>query len=261
MQVTCPKCSEPVPAGKINMQQMAAVCPVCHTVFGFDVPSAKGKRRKVKQPLHMTVHDSDQLHMTFRTNFRLDRNAMLINAVVLAIVFAMAVAVTTQDYFTGEMPFFIPLAFFAALMLAVYQIGLTILNRTHIDMDEESIRVSRKPIPNPLRAPNVVSLTGIDRIHHEETPISKREGYDTPRYHIWAETVEGRRNLIISDVIEEYAVFIAQKLNQRLADSDLLDFAHLNDDAWIQDDDASIVEEDGANYHRYSGLTRPSEEQ
>ena len=256
MRVTCPNCDETIPADKINMQRMAAVCPVCDTVFSFGVPTAKSKRRKIKQPLHMSVHDSDPLHMAFRTNFRLDRNAGFLNASVISGTFALATVATMQEYAAAEVPIIIPLICFMAMMLAIYMVALVVFNRTHIAMDEDSIRVSRQPLPNPLRQPEMVSLMGVERIHYEETPISKREGYDTPRYQVWAETVDGRRKMIITDLIEEYAVYITQRLNERLEDDAAPPgMGRLNDDVWMQDDTFSQTDvyttDDRKNHHRY----------
>ena len=74
MQVICPNCGEKVTAENINIQKMTAVCAACDTVFPFDLPEVKIKRRKVKLPTKLTLRDTETLQMEFWTNFRLDRN-------------------------------------------------------------------------------------------------------------------------------------------------------------------------------------------
>jgi ssDNA-binding Zn-finger/Zn-ribbon topoisomerase 1 len=58
MQMTCPNCGETVSAENINIQQMGAVCPYCDSVFRFELPGEKAKRRKIK-PREIRVFDSD----------------------------------------------------------------------------------------------------------------------------------------------------------------------------------------------------------
>ena len=66
MQVNCPNCGEKLPAENINIQKMTAVCPACDTVFSFDLPADKAKRRKVKQPAKLNLRDdNDRLQMEF----------------------------------------------------------------------------------------------------------------------------------------------------------------------------------------------------
>ncbi len=125
--------------------------------------------------------------------------------------------------------------------------ALTVFNKTHIKMDEESIAVKRRPLPNPLNQGHEVSLAGVTAIKYEETAISKKEAYDTPRYIVWADTEDGSRRTIVNDVIEDYAVYIAQHLEERLqADADL-DTSRLEDTPSPLDDhdDAPAVVQAG----------------
>src|SRR5438477_9183094 len=86
MQVTCPNCGEKVAAENINIQKMTAVCAACDTVFPFDLPEAKAKRRKVKQPAHLDLLDIETLQMEFWTNFRLDRSQAFLYSMVGGVI-------------------------------------------------------------------------------------------------------------------------------------------------------------------------------
>jgi hypothetical protein len=212
MQVNCPNCGEKVPAEHINIQNMTAVCPNCDNVFSFEKPDDKAKRRKVKQPERLTLRDAETLHMEFWTNFRLDRSGEFIISTLGGIGSTlMALLILSK----GTAPVILPLIFLGFAVMCFYGLALTVINKTHIDMDDSAIRVTRRPIPNFLNRGNDVSLSGVTAIKYEETEASKKEGYDTPRYRVWAETADGTRRTIVNEVTEEYAVFLAQRMEER----------------------------------------------
>jgi hypothetical protein len=233
MQLKCPNCGEPISSQHINIQQMAAVCPACHTVFQFD-PSDSGskiKRRKVKRPQQVTAYESDNhLHIAFRTNFRLDKNEALLSVAGFSVIFTfITLTLLSQPSVIAKAPF-IPLGFSLITLVLYYLLALVAFNKTHIYINDEQIEVSRKPLPNPLTQPTTITLAGIETTRYEETPVSKKEHYDTPRYNVWAEMVDGNHKLIVGDVIEDYAVFVSQRLNEFLDLDDTPDVAHLLDD-------------------------------
>jgi hypothetical protein len=237
MQLTCPNCGEIVPAEQINIQQMAAVCPSCDSVFSFDAPNTateKAKRRKVKQPENLELHDGAALEMAFRTNWRLDQDESFIGSAALGGVFSALAFIMLFGVFQGEIPFFIPLLFAIVAAAADYAVALRVYNKTHIVMDQENIRISRKPLPG-LGTEQQINLSGVVAIHVEETVASKKEAYDTPRFRIWAETVNGVNRTIITDLVEEYAYFVAQRLQERLEMLNEVDISRL--DAEMQHED------------------------
>ena len=237
MQLTCPNCGEQIPSENINIQQMTAVCPTCSTVFRFDPPEAKVKRRKVKQPARVTLRESGgQLSLSFRTNFRLDKNETFISTGILGLVFTFLTVASASGYLASDVPLVIALGFGLATLFLYYLVALTIYNSTHIDVNEETIQVSRKPLPDLRTQPRDINLSGIERIRYAETPVSIREGYDTPRYTVWVVMVDGRRKVIVSDVIDDYAVFIAQRLNEYLHLDAQLDVSRLIDDDEMLDE-------------------------
>lgn len=230
MALNCPNCGEKVPASHINIQKMTAVCPACDTVFSFDVPETqKAKRRKVKQPVNLMLNDDDALHMAFYTNFRLGENGDFVSSAMLTFGMGFIALLLIA---TGKAPLLVTLPFAFIALAALYRAALTVANKTHIEMDDDTIKVMRKPLPSPFTQGHDVSLAGVTAIKYEETALSKKEAYDMPRYVVWAETTDGTRRTIVNDVTEDYAVFIAQRLEERLMESlDLEpDVSHLEDD-------------------------------
>lgn len=231
MQLVCPHCGQPVTADHINIQRMAAVCPACNTIFQFDPSESKIKHRKVKKPKQITsVESDDGLNIAFRTNFRLDRNDNFIASAFMSIAFTFVTFLLITQ--VPAKPQAAPIALGLCLLdlFFYYCFALVAYNKTHIDVDDEEITVSRKPVPNLLSQPNTVALAGIERIRYEETAASKKAGYDTPRYNVWAEMADGNRKIIVSDVIEDYAVFLSQRLNEYLNLETTPDVSRLIDD-------------------------------
>ena len=240
MQLTCPNCQAVIAAENINIQQMTAVCAACDAVFQFDPPQAHQKRRKLKQPDNFELHEStDRLHMAFRTNFRLDKDDNFIGAAVLSVVFPFLTLLMLTGIFSGDdIPLLIPLMFTAVSLGAWYWLAVRLYNKTHIDADEYSIQVQRKPLPGAVNQSRMIDLGGVDAIHVEETQKSKSEGYDTPRYRIWAERQDRRQETIVTDIIEPYASFVAQRLQSHLeevSEYDDFDIENLIEDI-TQDD-------------------------
>lgn len=232
MQLTCPNCGEKISAEHINVQQMVAVCSACDTVFKFELPDAKAKRRKVKQPQRLMLRESDdKLHMDFRTNFRLDRSEAFILSVIGSIFTTILSVILMTEYLAGggDVPLLVPLALGLGAVLLYSSIGFQIFNRTHIDIDDDKIQISRKPIPNIFDQEREVNLAGVVAIRTEETAISIKEGYDTPRYRVWAEMADGTRKIIVNNVIDDYAHFITQRLQERLEGHPDLDVSRLED--------------------------------
>ena len=232
MQLTCPNCGEHVPSDKVNIQKMVAVCPACDTVFQFEPPHEKIKRRKVKPPQHLIVPETDDdVHLAFRTNFRLERSEAFISTAILSLSFTIiAVLMLTKLQASNITGVLVTIIFAVISALLYYGLALQVYNKTHIDMDDTRIKVARRPLPDPFNRTHEISLAGVVAIHCEETPMSKEKGYDTPRHNVWADTEDGRHKMIVTDVIEDYALFIAQYLNEHLEIATDLDVSHLTAD-------------------------------
>src|SRR5689334_5121847 len=134
MQVNCPNCGAKVTAENINIHKMTAVCGACDTVFSFDLPESKIKRRKIKQPVKLAVRDAESLHMEFPANFRTGRNeTVAISLVGTVVMLGMAGMMAS----TGRVPLFLPALFLSIAAACAYALVLTIVNKTHIEMDED----------------------------------------------------------------------------------------------------------------------------
>jgi hypothetical protein len=241
MQLRCPNCGAKVTAENINIQKMTAVCAACDTVFPFELPEAKAKTkwRDVRQPEMLVLRDAETLRMEFATNFRLDKDGdfivSLMGAPSMAIIgFALLGEI--------DVPIFLPIMLMVMAATLFYSLALKVINKTHIEMDSDSITVERKPFPNPLRQKQKIPLDSVSAIKYEETATSKKEAYDTPRYRVWAETTDGISRIIVNDVIEDYAVFVAQTLEQHLYMESDPDISRLEDDYHRIDDDTDVYE-------------------
>ncbi len=219
MRVTCPHCGEVIPSANINIQRMTAVCPACDNVFQFEAPAAKTKRRKVKQPEQLDLRETeDRLHLAFRTNFRLDQHEAFRSSMVMSLVFTFITLMMIGAFSTKEdVPLIMPGVFVLITAAMYYWTALIAYNKTHIDVDHERIKVTRQPLPSPFNQITEYDLAGIAAIRYEETPASRKAGYDTPRYRVWADMGDGGRKIILNDLIEEYALFVVQVLNERLS--------------------------------------------
>lgn len=247
MQLTCQNCGEPIPSENINIQQMTAVCPACSTVFQFEAPDAKAKRRKVKHPAHLTIRESDQrMNMIFRTNFLLMRNENFLATAMMSVTFTFVSLIIVSKYLSeSSLPtLVVMLGFGLVTLVSYYLLALTVFNKTHIEADDEHIQVSRKPLPVLWDEPQDIHVAGVRRIRYTETPASVREGYDVPRYNVWAEMIDGGRKPIVSDVIDDYAIFIAQQLNEYLNLDTGRDVARLVDDEIVDEEYAPQTDRD-----------------
>jgi len=243
MQLICPHCGKQVPAENINIQRMVAVCPTCNAVFQFDPSDTKIKRRKVKQPPQITSDEADHhLNITFRTNFRLDQSESFILSGIFSAIFAFLTIILIGASAVKPAALPIALGFGLFTLLSFYWLGLVTYNKTHIEVSDEKIEVSRKPLPSFLNQSTTLGLSGIERVRYEETAASKKAGYDTPRYNVWADMVDGNRKLIVSDMVEEYAVFISQRLNEFLDLEAAPDSVRLLEDA-PEAEDATIPDQ------------------
>lgn len=230
MQLTCPQCGDSIKAENINVQEMVAVCANCNTVFQFELPEAKAKRRKVKKPDNLILHDGENIKMRFRTNWRLESNEQFIMGSTMGAMLTFVSVILMNEYLANEVPLVLPVGFGIAAFVMYYLIALTVYNQTHIEMDEEKIQVYRAPLVNPLAERRTIQLADVAVIRCEETAKSVKEQYDTPRYRVYAETVDKRQKLIATDVVEEYGYFIAQRLDEYLQESLAMDISRLEDE-------------------------------
>lgn len=251
MQLHCPRCDHPIEAEQINIQKLVALCAQCSGVFDINRPRAKAKRRKAHRPPQLRQHSADPLHLGFRTNFRLDKSERFQSSAILSGVFSLVALLMTGLFLEGEVPIFLPLMFVMMAIAAIYSLATITYNQTHIRMEDEAIHVSRAPLPS-LTGARRIGLDGVESFTVEETTASRREGYDTPRYHVWANDADGGRRLVSGDLIEEYASYIAGQLNQRLIPDEAVSSTRLSD-SQLDIDDHSLeqLEDASASQQRF----------
>src|SRR5688572_26021514 len=147
MQIQCPNCGEKITATNINIQDKIAVCGACDTVFKFELPEEKIKRRKIKQPQNLILRDDDTLKMRFRTNFRLDQDEGFISSAIFGAISAVVGSALFAGFMvSGKVALVFPLAFFVVTAFFVYLMAVFAYNHTELEMDDELIRLSRKPL-------------------------------------------------------------------------------------------------------------------
>ncbi len=227
MKITCPNCSEIIIAENINVHDKIAVCHTCDSVFQFTLPDpveSKVKRRKIYQPKDLTIHNTDHLHMSFRTNWKLEENETFLTGAVFAVLFTILTLMMITERGFG----IVPLMFSLTALMGYYLSAVTAYNKTHIKLHGMTLKTSRLPLPALSSGNTEINLANIETITTEETAISIKEAYDLPRYNVYANRFDGSRQLIIKDVTEEYGLYIAQAINAELAvDKDNLDTSRL----------------------------------
>lgn len=245
MQLHCPNCDHPVAAEQINIQGMVALCERCSSVFDIKRQQPKTKRRKTKRPQQLRILADDPLHLAFRTNFRLDRSENFTSSAILSGVFSMVALLMAGLYLENEVPIALPLGFAIMACAAMYSLATIVYNQTHIRVDADAIRVARRPLPSWSRERRL-ELDDVDAYSAEETAASQSEGYDTPRFNVWAHYAHGGRRLVSGDLTEEYADYVASALNRNLARDDHASAARLREKP-LADETAAGAPDKAAN--------------
>ena len=219
MQPVCPQCLQPVEADQVNIQQMVALCSACNSIFELRPGLQRRKARKVQRPTGLHLHDGDPLTFMFRTNFRLEKNEHFVNSAVMSAVFSLVTILMIALTMTGEVTLFMPVFFAAMAFATLYWLASIAWNHTEIAASGTSLMVSRRPLP-VASSSRVLDLTNVEAFYAEETVASQQEGYDCPRFHVWASETAGGRRLVVGDLTEEYATYIASRLDAWLQESD-----------------------------------------
>lgn len=217
MRLACPDCGEPIEADNINVNEMIAVCGSCHTVFRFNVPDEKAKRRKTRQPDRLNVREEDGILNMWFTRVLGKEDIIARNGVGFAASFlTMMTFLTTGGFFEGDTPILIPIILGTLMMGAYYVLALIMLDETRIIADEHQISLHYKPLPNPFDEAVQVDFSDIETIICEETEESQKAGSLKRYYYVGAELVDGNHVLIVKDKPEQYAKYIAQRLEEKL---------------------------------------------
>jgi len=170
--------------------------------------------------------------MRSRTNFRLDKDETFANsAVLLTMMTVFAILLLTRG-----VPLIVPGIFGLAGLASLYTLLIRVYNFTEIQATSEQITTQRTPVPQ-LQNITKIPTQDIVKITCEETQESIDKEYDTPRFNVIAYMQNGRKQRIISDIIEEYGFYVAQQLENYLEDS--------HTDYFVEPDTSRLVEDDG----------------
>lgn len=217
MQINCPSCHRSITAENANIQHMTAICPACHTAFSFGAPQEKPKRRRTRKPDKLMIkNELGNLQMAFHTNFRLDRCEAFINNLMGVGITSMILAIILHSFFTLQIPLLVPVLTTVIVSLFAYRMALAICNQTHIEVDYQSLSVSRKPLFSFLSPSRNFDLDDVVAINCEETRVSVEREYTTPRFRVYAETIDGRHRTLVTNLIEDYAHYVTQRLQEQL---------------------------------------------
>jgi hypothetical protein len=214
MMVNCPYCGAAIPTENINMQRLAALCQDCGHVFefGHDIPARKAKKREIEQPPRLrTRQDENRLEMAYRWVFgpsdKVGFGISVFLSFVLTAVFLAAMSDSTAPLLV--------LLLFGPLMAAFWYMVVVFLSTvTRIAVDDDQLAVKSGPLPFPFYGDKTLNRDEVARIYCEETSESKQAGGVDRYHHVWVELDGGKRLAIQKSLPEDYALYIAQQLEQ-----------------------------------------------
>lgn len=223
MRLVCIDCAESIPAENINVQDLVAVCPACDTVFRFNLDEDKPKNRKIKAPERVTVYDDALLYLTYNRVFDQETRGALLGIGFATFMFTVILITTTGGFLANDIPMFVPLFVGTLWSLGLYTLAMLYFTTTKIFSDGESILAQHQYLPHPLQEKDSnIAIQSIERVFIEESYSSKRRGDAERSYHIYAETYDGGRVLILKGVPENYARYIQQEISRQVEKNDNL---------------------------------------
>lgn len=219
MRLVCPECGEPIATENINVNDMIAACAACDSIFRFDIPTEKSKARKVKRPERLEVRDDDVLEMRYARVFGKEEQGAVFGISFASLMFTLIFLVTLGGFLAGDVPIFVSLIMSLIMLGAYYTLSLLLVNHTNILADDHHFKVHRQPILNPFEDDVKIDIADIIRVYAEETTASHEAGGFNRYHHVWAELMDGTRIGIVKDLPEQYAKYIAQRLEEQTQNS------------------------------------------
>ena len=217
MQLTCPNCQAVIAAENMSINKETTVCPVCSAEFASQSHQDKQKRHNFRLPDQFEVWETDDnLHVAFKDRYsKFDLISLIISAVTFTFFGFGFLVVEIQSGLTAMSQCLLclmPLSVF----LSWYLVAVKLYNRTHINMNKESIELSRKPIPEISNQAGIFDMKEVITIHVGERAWGKMLGGPSPRNRIWVEKKDGSEKTILAGLEEPYVSFIAQHLKDHL---------------------------------------------
>jgi hypothetical protein len=214
-QLTCPNCGEGVAAKNINIQKTLALCESCGTVFNFGDQFAaaleKGKRRKLKQPEQVTVHDAgDDLSLSFKWSFKAENPIILFFVGALLLIGLAFVLIGLRGGAAGW-----PLGLTGLLMSAfpAYSFLAIASNTTTVTARGETLIHETRPLPYPRYTRRVCDLADVESAFTRSAQVLADDFY----HDIRLRHQDGSETIFMGQVERSHAVFIAAQINAYLA--------------------------------------------
>lgn len=242
-QLTCPHCGSPISAEQINIQKTLAVCPACATVFDFSatvsdpapIPAAahKRKRRKVKQPEHITIQpNATGLDLVYKWGIKSESQSTLfwmglwaVIAIAISIVFPL---LSGEAIFGGDSPFWLGTLFVGGFPFYYFLCLFT--NSTRFLLDEDQLQVRTTPLWFWGAGHATVDTADVEAVY-SEVADDEDDGYN-----VYARLRDGERKLLLEGLLKNDAEFIAQEMNSALYEIETGDYAHLTEGEGIDDE-------------------------
>ena len=242
-QLTCPHCGSPISAEQINIQKTLAVCPACATVFDFSstvsdpapIPAAahKRKRRKVKQPEHITIQrNATGLDLVYKWGIKSESQSTLfwmglwaVIAIAISIVFPL---LSGEAIFGGDSPFWLGTLFVGGFPFYYFLCLFT--NSTRFLLDEDQLQVRTTPLWFWGAGHATVDTADVEAVY-SEVADDEDDGYN-----VYARLRDGDRKTLLEGLLKNDAEFIAQEMNSALYELETGDYAHLTEGEGIDDE-------------------------
>lgn len=246
MRIYCKGCGQPIPAGDVNLDRMAAKCHTCHAVF--DISSQVRETREVstrpqelarprvplprKFTIKRTESSSSGMPMPYRSAGKPDRGQLTITRrwvglqSVFLLVFAaswdaMLVRTLTQFAVHGPTPILLlPLLHVIAGVVITYIALANLLNSTVITVTAEQLTIRHGPLP---WAGNLaVASAELKQLYCSEH-LSQRKNDVQRRYGVEAILNDNTRRTLIKGLFDaDQALFIEQEIEEHLGIVDVV---------------------------------------
>ncbi len=234
-QLTCPQCGSPISAEQINIQKTLAVCPACATVFDFSATVStpavvtptvqKRKRRKVKQPEHITIQpNATGLDLVYKWGIKSESQSTLfwmglwaVIAIAISIVFPL---LSGEAIFSGDSPFWLGTLFVGGFPFYYFLCLFT--NSTRFLLDEDQLQVRTTPLWFWGAGHATVDTPDVEAVYWELAE-------DDENYTVYARLRDGERKKLLEGILKQDAEFIAQEMNSALYELENGDYAHLTE--------------------------------
>jgi hypothetical protein len=171
-QLTCPNCSTTIPPDRINVQEMAAVCPACAHVFRFAsllsevLPQVPKPEAPLALPSGFGVR-KELSTLQLVIPWRVVRNKWFMTIFAVLWDFFLIPFIKAAVSGNTQVALFISLHLAVAVGMTLYVLALWI-NSTKIRVDTTGINVRHTPVPVPFTPNHFIPVQDIAQFYVEE---------------------------------------------------------------------------------------------